>query len=136
MKKVLKITGISLLIILILLITAPFIFQSQIKDMVRNFINNSVNAKVEFADVNLSFLSSFPQANVTVDELKITNFKPFEDETLAYVKSLSFDMDITELFKTASEGPVTVNSIAINEALISLKTNKFGDANYDIAKEE
>ena len=135
MKKVLKITGISLLIILILLIVSPFIFQSQIKDMVRNFINNSVNAKVEFADVSLSFLSSFPQANVTVDELKITNFKPFEDETLATVKSLSFDMDITELFKTASEGPVTINSIAINEALISLKTNKFGDANYDIAKE-
>ncbi len=135
MKKVLKITGISLLIILILLIVSPFIFQSQIKDMVRNFINNSVNAKVEFADVNLSFLSSFPRANVTVDELKITNLKPFEDETLASVKSLSFDMDITELFKTASEGPVTVNSITVDEALITLKTNKFGDANYDIAKD-
>lgn len=135
MKKVLKITGISLLIIIILLITAPFIFQSQIKDMVRNFINNSVNAKVEFADVSLSFLSSFPQANVTVDELKITNLAPFKDETLASVKSLSFDMAVTELFKTASEGPVTVNSIAIDEALITLKTNTFGDANYDIAKE-
>ncbi|WP_452599746.1 AsmA family protein [Pontimicrobium sp. MEBiC01747] len=136
MKKILKITGISLLVIIILLITAPFIFQSQIKDMVRNFINNSVNAKVEFADVNLSFLSSFPQANVTVDELKITNFKPFEDETLATVKSLSFDMSVSELFKTASEGPVIVNAIAVNEALVTLKTNKFGDVNYDIAKKD
>ncbi|AUC83346.1 AsmA-like C-terminal region-containing protein [Lacinutrix sp. Bg11-31] len=134
MKKILKITGISLLIIVILLLVAPFIFQSQIKDMVRNFINNSVNANVEFADVSLSFLSSFPQANVTVDDLKITNFEPFKDETLASVKSLSFDMSIKELFKKADEGPIVVNSIYINEALINLKINKFGDANYDITK--
>ena len=136
MKKILKITSISLLIIVILLLVAPFIFQNQIKNMVRNFINNSVNANVEFADVSLSFLSSFPQANVTVDVLKITNFEPFKDETLASVKSLSFDMSIKELFKKADEGPVVVNSIYIDEALVNLKINKFGDANYDIAKEK
>ena len=104
--------------------------------MVRNFINNSVNAQVEFKDVSLSFLSSFPQANVTVDDLKITNFEPFKDETLASVKTLSFDMSIKELFKTADDGPIIVNSININEALVTLKTNKFGDANYDITKKK
>lgn len=134
MKKILKITGISLLIIVILLLVAPFIFQSQIKNMVRNFLNNSVNANVEFADVSLSFLSSFPQANVTVDDLKITNFEPFKDETLASVKSLSFDMSVKELFKKADEGSIIVNSIYVNEALVNLKINKFGDANYDISK--
>ena len=134
MKKILKITGTSLLVIVILLLVAPFIFQSQIKDMVRNFINNSVNANVEFADVNLSFLSSFPQANVSVDQLTIINFEPFKGETLASVKSLSFDMSIKELFKKADEGPIVVNSIYINEALVNLKINKFGDANYDISK--
>ncbi|WP_055435595.1 AsmA-like C-terminal region-containing protein [Lacinutrix algicola] len=135
MKKILKITGISLLIIVILLLVAPFIFQNQIKDMVRNFINNSVNANVEFADVSLSFISSFPQANVTVDDLKITNLEPFKDETLGSVKSLSFDMSVKELFKNADEGPIVINSIYINEALVNLKVNKFGDANFDIAKE-
>ncbi len=103
--------------------------------MVRNFINNNVNAHVDFKDVNLSFLSSFPQANVSVDEITITNFQPFKDETLATVKSLSFDMSIKELFKKANEGPIKVNGISINEALITLKTNALGDANYDIAKE-
>ncbi|AEH01273.1 AsmA-like C-terminal region-containing protein [Lacinutrix sp. 5H-3-7-4] len=135
MKKILKITGITLLIVIILLILAPFVFQSQIKDMVRNFINQNVNANVEFADVSLSFISSFPQANVTVDELKITNFEPFKDETLASVKSFSFDMSVKELFKSASEGPIIVNGIDINEALVTLKTNKLGDSNWDIAKE-
>ncbi|WP_290699130.1 AsmA-like C-terminal region-containing protein [Lacinutrix sp.] len=136
MKKILKITGITLLIIVIFLLVAPFIFQSQIKDMVSNFINDNVNAKVEFADVSLSFLSSFPQANVSVDELKITNFEPFKDETLASIKTISFDMSIKELFKKADEGPIIVNSIYVNEALVNLKVNKFGDANYAISKEK
>jgi len=134
MKKVLKITGITLLIIVILLLVAPFIFQSQIKNMVRNFINNNVNANIEFADVSLNFLSSFPQANVSVDDLKITNFEPFKNEILANVKSISFDMSVKELFKKADQDPIIINSIYINEALVNLKINKFGDANYDIAK--
>ena len=80
MKKVLKVTGISLLIIVLLLVAAPFMFQNKIKEMVKTFINDNVNAKVDFKDVNLSFLSSFPKANLTLDNLTITNFAPFEDE--------------------------------------------------------
>ncbi|AUC74225.1 AsmA-like C-terminal region-containing protein [Olleya sp. Bg11-27] len=134
MKKKLKIVGISLLIIVTLLVASPFIFQSQIKDMVRNYINDNVNAKVSFDDVNLSFISSFPQANVTLDNLVITNLAPFENDTLAKVKLLSLDMSIKELFKNSSEDPIIVNTIAIDEAIINLKTNTEGQANWDIAK--
>ncbi|WP_034042953.1 AsmA-like C-terminal region-containing protein [Wocania ichthyoenteri] len=136
MKKALKIIGITLLIVVVLLITIPFAFQGQIKDMVKSFINENLNAKVEFSDVSLSFLSSFPQAHVNVSDLVITNFEPFKDETLVTAKSISFTMPIKELFKKAEEDPITVNSIDINEALLTLKTNKFGDNNYDITKED
>ncbi|WP_289046048.1 AsmA family protein [uncultured Olleya sp.] len=134
MKKKLKIAGISLLILITLLIASPFIFQSQIKDMVRNYINENVNAKVAFDDVNLSFISSFPQANVTLDNLVITNFKPFANDTLSKVKVLSLDMSIKELFKNAEEDPIIVNSINIDDALVNLKTNAEGQVNWDIAK--
>lgn len=136
MKKKLKIIGITLLILLALLIASPFIFQSQIKDMVRNYINKNVNAKVTFDDVNLSFLSSFPQANVTLDNLIITNFAPFENDTLAKIKQVSLDMSIKELFKKADQDPIIVNTVNIDEALVNLKTNKNGDANWNITKEK
>ncbi len=134
MKKVFKIIGITFLIIIALLIAIPFTFQGQIKDMIKRFINQNVNAKVEFSDVSLSFISSFPQAKVSVSDLVITNFEPFKDETLATAKNISFTMPIKELFKKADEAPITVNSIDIDEALLTLKTNKFGDANYHITK--
>ena len=134
MKKVFKIIGITLLIIILLLIAIPFAFQGQIKDMVKRFVNNNVNAQVEFSDVSLSFFRSFPQAHVNVDDLIITNFEPFENQTLASAKDIAFTMSVKELFKKADE-PIIVNSIIVNEALVSLKTDKYGNTNYDIAKE-
>ncbi|MFI1744384.1 AsmA family protein [Thalassobellus sediminis] len=136
MKETLKILGISILIILALLIAIPFAFQGQIKDMVKRFINENVNAQVEFSDVSLSFIKSFPQAHVSVNDLAITNFEPFKDETFATAKDISFTMSIKELFKSASDGPIVVKSIDIDEALITLKTDKFGNNNYDITKED
>ncbi|MCD2257599.1 AsmA-like C-terminal region-containing protein [Psychroserpens luteolus] len=136
MKKALKITGITLLIIFFLLIAIPFAFQGQIKDMVKTFINDNLNAKVEFSDVSLSFIRSFPQAHVTVDDLVITNYKPFEGETFATAKNIAFTMSVKELFKSASEDPIVVNSIAIDEALLTLKTDPLGNNNYDITKEK
>lgn len=136
MKKALKIFGISILILLALLIAIPFAFQGQIKDMVKRFINENVNAKVEFSDVSLSFIRSFPQAHIAVNDLKITNFEPFKDEILATVKDIAFTMSVKELFKKADDGAIVVNSINIDEALLTLKTDKFGNNNYDIAKED
>ena len=114
MKNALKIIGITLLIIIALLIAIPFAFQGQIKDMVKRFINQNLNAQVEFSDVSLSFIRSFPQAHVNVNDLLITNFEPFKDETFVSAKEISFTMDINELFKTAGEEPIVVNSINID----------------------
>ncbi|AOR27192.1 outer membrane assembly protein [Formosa sp. Hel1_33_131] len=135
MKKLFKIIGISLLTVLILLIAAPFLFQNQIKESVKTFLNDSVNAQIDFEDVSLSLFSSFPQANVTVQNLKIVNQQTFEGETFAAVKSISFDMSVKELFKNESEGPIVVNSIQIDEAILTIKSDKYGNKNYDIAKE-
>lgn len=135
MKKVLKITGITFLIILALLVAIPFAFQSQIQDMVKRFINQNINAQVEFSDISLSLIRSFPQAHVSVSDLVITNFEPFKDETFVSAKNITFTMSVKELFKKASEDPIVVKSITINEALMTLKTDKFGNNNYDITKE-
>ncbi len=133
MRKVFKILGITLLIILALLIALPLIFQGKIKDTVKRVINENLNAKVEFSDVNLSFIKNFPQASVSVSDLSITNFEPFKDETFVTAKDISVTMSISEVLKTASDGALVINTIAIDEALITLKTDKHGNANYDIA---
>ncbi|NJX16727.1 AsmA family protein [Tamlana crocina] len=135
MKKALKIIGITFLIIITLLLVVPFAFQGKIKDMVKQLVNQNLNAQVEFSDLSLSFLRSFPQAHVGVSDLTITNFEPFKNETLATAKNIAFTMSVKELFKKPSDGPIVVKSITIDEALLTLKTDKFGNVNYDIVKE-
>lgn len=135
MKKALKITGVTLLTIIVLLIAAPFLFQSQIKNMLKKAINDNLNAQVEFSNVSLSFIKSFPQANVNVSDLSITNLEPFKGETFMASKNISFTMSIKELFKDVEKEPLVIDAITIDEALLNLKTDMEGRNNYDITKE-
>ncbi|NRD23343.1 AsmA-like C-terminal region-containing protein [Winogradskyella litoriviva] len=134
MKKFLKIIGIVLLIFIAILIAIPFALESKIDTIVQNYADENLNAKLSFDDINLSLISSFPKAEVSVENLKITNRAPFEGETLATAKSLSFEMGMTQLLK-GTEDPLEINEIIADELLLVIKTNKTGAVNYDIVKE-
>ena len=133
MKKVFKIIGITLLVIIVLLIAAPFLFSSQIENFVKKTINNNVNAKVEFADIDLSLFRSFPQATVVLSDVSVINNAPFEGDTLADVKEVTLQMSIKELFK-GSEQPKRIDQFKVNDAYINILVDSLGRANYDIAK--
>ncbi|MEH1007307.1 AsmA-like C-terminal region-containing protein [Winogradskyella sp. ECml5-4] len=134
MKKVLKIVGIILLLFIAILIAIPFVLESKIDAIVQNYADENLNAELTFDDISLSLISSFPKAEISVDNLKITNRAPFKGETLATAKSLSFEMGVMQLLK-GTEEPLEVNEIIANELLLILKTNKTGAVNYDIVKE-
>ena len=131
-KRLLKWLSISILILLIALISIPYLFKDKIVEMVSTTINNSVNATVTFEDVELSLLKSFPLANLTVKELAVVNKEPFVGDTLFNAKELSFKLKITELFKKAEE-VIELKSIATNNGQINIIVNKEGIGNYDIA---
>ncbi|WP_430467380.1 AsmA-like C-terminal region-containing protein [Winogradskyella ouciana] len=135
MKKIFKIIGIILLIFVAILIAIPFVLESKIDTIVQNYADENLDADLSFDDISLSLISSFPKAEVSVENLKITNRAPFKDETLATAKSLSFEMPIGQLFK-GTEEPLTVNEIIADEMLLTIKTNKNGTTNYDIVKKK
>ena len=59
-KKILKWSGIVFLLLLITLISLPFIFKDKLVEVFKTEMNNSVNAKVDFGDFDLTLFSSFP----------------------------------------------------------------------------
>ena len=134
MKKTLKIfTGILLLIFIILIVT-PYFFKDKIVTIIKETINENVNATVDFNDVDLSLISNFPNVKVSLKNFVITTFKPFEGDTLASAKSVSLKMPLTSLFKASSVN-IAVNYFSIEESNIHVLINKQGLANYNIAKE-
>ena len=131
-KKILKITGITLLSIIALLIAIPYFFKDQINAKILESINNSVDAKVSFVDADLSLLKSFPQANVTIEKLSILNNAPFKGDTLVYLGELNLKMSVKELFKSKEEA-INIEAISSKNGLINIIFNKDGIGNFDIA---
>jgi hypothetical protein len=134
MKKIFKITGIILLLFIAILIAIPFVLESKIDTIVQNFADKNLNADLSFDNISLSLITSFPKAAVRIDNLKITNRRPFEGITLATAKTISFVMPVSGLFKGTDE-PLVINEIIANEMLLTLKTNTNGSVNFDILKE-
>ena len=132
MKKILKGFGIFLLVFLILLIAAPFIFKGKIQDMVMKAINDNVNATVSIENFDLSLLKNFPKATVTIEGLSVINKAPFEGDTLVYLASTQLKMSVKELLKGGDE-TMELESFDINKGLINTKVNKDGVSNFDIA---
>jgi hypothetical protein len=131
-KKILKITGITILLIVATLFAIPYFFKDQINAKILESINENVDAKVNFADANLSLFKSFPQANVTIEKLSIINKAPFEGDTLVYLGELNLKMSIKELFK-GKEETMDIEAISSKNGLINILFNKDGIGNFDIA---
>ncbi|MBF4982967.1 AsmA family protein [Nonlabens mediterrranea] len=133
MKKFFKILGVFLLAVVVLLVAAPFLFKDQIATIIKNKLNGALDAQVEFAEVDLSLFSAFPDARLQIDELSIINKAPFEGDTLFYGKEVKLDLPVGDLFNDASD-PIHINELVINDAISRLKVNEDGKASWDIAK--
>ena len=132
LKKILKITGIVLLLLVLSAFAIPYFFKDQIKAKILTAINEKVDAKVAFADADLSLFKHFPNASVTIDKLSIINKAPFEGDTLVAFDELNLKMSIKELFNGDNE-PMQIDGISSKNGLINIIFNKDGIGNYDIA---
>ena len=134
-KKILRITGILLLVVLGVLIAVPFFLEAKIGDLIKNNVNKNINATLDFSEVNLSLLRSFPKAELRIEDLVLLTKGSFEGDTLFRSESIALEMDIKELLKNAEE-PIVIKSLILDGAVLKLKTDKQQNANYQIAKEE
>ncbi len=135
MKKILKISGILLGVCLLLLLLAPFLFKGTLEKLLKKNINDNLNAVVEWESMDLSLLSSFPDAAVKIRGFSVVNNAPFQGDTLAAGKLLTLDMGISQLFKSGDD-PIKVNALSLEEARVHIRVDSLGRTNTDIAIEK
>lgn len=134
-KKVLKIVGIILLLLVVSAFAIPYFFKDQIKAKIEKAINEKVDAQVSFDDADLSLFKNFPNASVTIEKLSIVNKAPFEGDTLVAFDELHLKMAIGQLFNSENE-PMQIDGIDSKNGLINIIFNKDGVGNFDIALKE
>ena len=130
-KKILIIVGIIVLVFIGILIAAPFILEAKIGDILKNNVNNNVDATLDFSEAKLSLIQSFPSAEVELQGVTLINNAPFEGDTLFAAKQIELKLGIGELFKGSGES-ITIKSLSIEGALLNIRIDKEGHASYDI----
>ncbi len=133
MKKLLKFIFFFIVFVLIVLFTAPLLFKGKIMTIAKEQINNNVNAKANFEDINLSFFKNFPYLNAGIKELSVVGLEEFSNDTLIYVKSIDIAVDVISAIKMEN---INVKRIIVSEPLINAMVLEDGKANWDIAKEK
>jgi len=131
MKKFLKISGISIGVLIVLLITLPFLFKDKIVEIVKEEINNSINAKVDFEGFGLTLFHSFPDFSFEIQGMSVVGVDEFENDTLTVIDHIYLDLDLSSVIS----GDYKINAIEIEHPVLNLMLNSKAKANWDIAKE-
>jgi hypothetical protein len=131
LKKIAKITGISLAVLIVILFVAPFIFKGKIIAIAKEQINKNINAKVDFKDLNLSFFRHFPRVSVALEELQVVGADEFAKDTLISTKEIDVAVN---LFSVIGGKNMKIYSVIIDQPRIHALVTKEGKANWDIAK--
>lgn len=130
LKKVLKISGISIGVLLLVMIVTPFLFKDQIKKAVVDTANKKLNAKLKIDDFGLNFFSNFPNATLSLDDMSVSGVGVFEKDTLLKAKSLSVAINLASIFS----GNYEITKISLDQTHVYAKVLADGRANWDIVK--
>jgi hypothetical protein len=131
LKKILKITGIVLLVLILAAIAIPYFFKDKIVAIAKTEINKNVNARVDFTDVDISFFRRFPRVAVALENLQVIGLDEFSKDTLISSKNIDVAVNLMSII---SGNNMKIYSITVNQPRIHALVTKEGKANYDIAK--
>lgn len=115
------------LVVLALMLVAVF-FDSQVTRRVLAEVGKNLKTEITVGDAGLSLLSGFPNASVTLSDVRLKD--AFGGYLLA-AREVSFRFDITSLFSNRIE----IKTMRISGGGIRVRINERGQANYEIVKE-
>lgn len=132
LKRVFLVLGIILVLLIGTLAAIPYFFKDDILALAKEEINKTVNAKVDFQDVELSVFRNFPDFTFRLLDFNVEGIDRFEGIKLASGDYLDFTLD---LFSVVQSGkPIQIESVHLQKPEVNVLVLEDGLANYDIAK--
>lgn len=129
LKKILKWTGITFLLLIVLMICIPIIFKDDIKKLVLKEVNKSLKADVSIQDIDLTFISTFPAITIELTDVTVVGRTAFKGVELAAIKSFSAHVGFWDI---VSGDQIEIDEIHLSDARFDVRVDPKGMANYDI----
>ncbi|PCH67490.1 MAG: hypothetical protein COC01_05735 [Bacteroidetes bacterium] len=133
MKKI--IIGLVAFIVLFVLgiFLIPIVYKSEIVAMVKEEINNNVEAKVDFSDFDATLINNFPDLTIAVKDLRVVCIGDFEGDTLASIELFEITVDVMSVITGDQIG---VKTIKIDKPRINARILKNGKANWELTSDD
>lgn len=128
MKTFLKIFLVLFLLMVAAVIAIPMIFKNQIMQKVKEEVNKSVKAQVDWTDFSVSLFKGFPQLRMTLDDLSVVGIDPFAGDTLVAFDRVEANMDLISLFSDN----IKIRSIFLHKPVVRAIIMEDGAVNWDI----
>jgi uncharacterized protein involved in outer membrane biogenesis len=129
-KKVILLLAAFLMLLAIVLAAVPFIFEDQIKGLVKREIAKRVLAAVDVEELGLKLLRHLPEATITIDEFSIAHCEePLAGDTLLVFSDSTGRVD---LFSLIGGGPIEIAAIHLSEPRADLQVRADGYRNWEI----
>lgn len=130
-RRILKWSGITFVVLLIALILIPIFFKDQIKQLVIDEVNKTLNAKLTMGEFDLTFLSTFPNMTIELNDTKLEGVNKFKGVELANIKQFTANV---KFWSVVSGDQVEIDAIHLEEPTFDVRVLSDGMANYDIVK--
>ena len=131
MKKVLKIAGITLGVLLILILVLPFAFQGKIEKLVKQEGNKILNAQFDFSALDISLIRNFPSASITLEDFWLKGAGEFQNDTLIQAGELTAAVNLFSLFGNSG---YDISKIIIEDTKVKAIVLENGHPNWDVMK--
>lgn len=130
-KRVLLVVLALVVLLLAAAVSIPFLFKDEILTFTKAEINKNVRAEVNFDQLNLSLLRSFPDLQMELTGLDVVGIDTFAGVPLIKADRIAFSLDLMSVLKGG--GAVKVNEVQLDAPDINILVLSDGLANYDIA---
>jgi uncharacterized protein involved in outer membrane biogenesis len=120
--------GVALIISILMI---PVVFKGKIVAKVKQMANESLLAKLDFKDADVSLFRNFPQLDVRLKDLSITGINEFSGKILMQVETLSTSVSLSSLWKSSG---INVSEVTLKNPQFNLLVSPTGKANWDITK--
>ncbi len=131
MKKLIKIVGGTLVVLVLLLMILPMAFKGKIEGIVKSEGNKLLNAQFDFESLDISLLRNFPQASVSLNDFWLKGVDVFENDTLVYAGELTAAVNVMSLF---GDGGFEVSKIIVDDTRLHAIVLEDGKVNWDVMK--
>ena len=131
LKKGLIISSSVFVVFFAALLVLPFAFSGKITKLAKEQINGKLNAKVDFENIDLSFIRHFPFATVTMENLRIVGIDEFKKDTLLSTEKVDLVLNIKSLF---SDKGYEIRKLQFNNTRVLAHVLPNGKDNWTVMK--